>query len=352
MSAKKTGLKFFIVKTALKLLIFVDLLENLPQKIIKLLIKLSILTAIIIFFLTLLNLEKEKSTLSNFLKYYLIPQTRFVTNKNSQKYPLKVKKVPFPNVSARAILIKDLNSKQVLFSKNANEKLPPASTTKLMTALVAYDLFKLNEYLVVPEECTRIESQKIGFIPGEVVMVSDLIYSLLIESAGDSACTLAYGAESYGKFIGLMNKKTHELGTSNTNFVNPVGLDDDNFQHYSSANDLSILAEEVIKNELLKEVVKTPEYEIKSGLVRRFATNTNKLLWDVEGTVGIKTGRTFAAKEVLIYQYTKDNTNLMIIVMGSEDRFYDTRKLLDWTLESYKFGSEVSRMYSPAIAGK
>lgn len=352
MKKNKTGIKFFIIKSALKLLLFIDYLGNLPQKIVKTFIKLSVLAIIIVFFLTLLTLEKEKFTVSNFLKFYLFPQTRFVPNGNLTKYPLRVKKIAFPKVSAHAIFVKDLNSNQLLFSKNINEKLSPASTTKLMTALVAYDLFKLNEYLVVPEECTRIEGQKIGFLPGEVVMVNDLIYSLLIFSSGDSACTLAYGAESYGKFIGLMNKKSQELGAKNTNFVNPVGLDDINFQHYSSASDLNLIAEELIKNELLREVVKTKEFEINSGLIKRHITNTNKLLSEIEGSVGIKTGRTFEAKEVLIYQYKKDNIDLMIIVMGSDDRFLDTAEILKWTMESYKFGSDTSEIYSPTIAGK
>lgn len=335
--------KLFVTKSTLKVLIFLDFLEDLPQKTVKYVIKISVLLVIIIFFLSLLAVEMKNEALSNLFVYVFVPKSRG-SSAVVNRYPVLVNKLRFPNVGAKSIIVADLNNSKILYEKNSDDPLPPASTTKLMTAVIASENFELSDFVTVPEVCTELDTQKVGFAANEIVRVRDLIYGLLIGSAGDSACALAYGSDSYGKFIGQMNKKALELGAENTNFVNPVGLDDINDQHHSSAADLYIIAKYAISKPEVKDAVSTKEYNINSGAVRRKVFNTNDLLWGVDGTVGVKTGRTQGAGEVLVYQYSKDDANLMIIVMGSEDRFEDTKKILEWALNSFDFGPGVQNV--------
>lgn len=253
--------------------------------------------------------------------------------------PILIKKINEPGLTAKAALVVNVENKKILFDLNSNEKLAPASTTKLMTALVALDLYSLDEKIKIPYFCTTIEGQKAG-LPNEAEFtVKNLLYSLLVGSAGDAACALSVGKISTYDFVRLMNKKAMELKMYDTSFTNPIGLDDADGSHYSTATDLYILAEHAVKNELIKGIVKTKSYIIKSES-DNFAVhieNTNKLLWDVQNTVGIKTGKTQEAGEVLIYEYKDDLRDLIIVVMGSQDRFADTKTLLDWTLNSYSW---------------
>ncbi len=255
-----------------------------------------------------------------------------------------------PQISARSVLSTDVSTDETLYEKNPKLILAPASTTKLMTAMVALDTYKLNDVLVVPEECVKLESTRVGFPQDSKFKVIDLLYSMLASSAGDAACTFAYGAteetvndksylSNYDRFVLKMNEKAKDLKMKNTFFTNAVGLDGYASSHYSTAEDLYVLAKEAVKNENIKEIVKTKNYVINSldGKFNYSGQNTNKLLWDLDGTVGVKTGTTQAAGEVLIYEYKKDNKDIIIIVMGSTDRFTDTTKILNWILNNYEW---------------
>jgi D-alanyl-D-alanine carboxypeptidase (penicillin-binding protein 5/6) len=219
-----------------------------------------------------------------------------------------------------------------------------------MTALVALDLYSLNELVLVPEICANLDTTKAGLVPGRLYFVNDLINSLLISSAGDAACTLSMGKVTYNEFISLMNDKAGELELSSTHFTNPIGLDAENNSHISSAYDLYLLTKGAVSKDIIKKAVQTSEYSFKeyesvfsnqSNFVSKNPEiriqNTNKLLGEIEGTVGVKTGTTAEAGEVLIYQYKKDGVDLIIVVMGSSDRFSDTKTLLNWALSKYSW---------------
>ncbi len=328
--------KLFVIKSALTILTFIDFLEDLPQKTIKYTIKIGVLCMLSLFFLLLIAVEHQTKALSDLIAYLFIPDPTVTHTKILPKYPVLIENVKFPEISAKSVSVVDVKNNEILYEEDAHTPLPPASTTKIMTALVALELFPPTQKIVVPELCTVLDTQKAGFIAGELVSVDDLVNSLLITSAGDAACALAY-ADTYGKFIGLMNKKSLELGAVNTNFVNPVGFDDALAGHYSSAADLSLIAQYAVTNPKIRDAVAKKEYSVLSGTIPRTVFNTNSLLWEVEGSVGIKTGKTDGAGEVLVYQYTKDDANLIIVVMGSLDRFGDTKKILDWALASYDF---------------
>lgn len=255
------------------------------------------------------------------------------------KNPVLVNKIAFPFITAKAHLVIDNKTGKVFSQHNANMAFAPASTTKLMTSLVAMDLYKEKDVVMATERCAAIDSTKLWLPVDTEYYVKDLIFGLLINSAGDAGCILANSKVDQDDFVGFMNKKAAELGLKNTNFTNPVGLDGANGSNYSTVWDLYTLSNKIMENNVLRNIVKIKNHTFTdiSGDVTVNLENTNKLLWDVPETIGIKTGRTSGAGEVLIYRYDDGEKDITIIVMSSEDRFSDTQELLKWTLSSYKW---------------
>lgn len=243
----------------------------------------------------------------------------------------------FPNISARSYVVLDRPSNTVLSSKDEQSVYPPASTAKLATALAALKLYKLDEEVAVPQFCTQVEGTKAEFMQGQKFLVGDLLKALLVHSSGDAGCVLSIGKVSYADFIKLMNEIAKESGLVNSKFTNPIGLDDADGENLASAQDLAKLGAFAVQNDFIKEVVKLKDFELRdvNGKYSKKLANTNKLLLEIPETVGIKTGTTSGAGEVLIYEYQKDKTDLIIVVMGSSDRFTDTKNILMWTLESF-----------------
>ncbi len=260
-------------------------------------------------------------------------------NTNRELPFIKNKNILDPtNLTSKSALVVDNKTGKVLFGLNEHLPLAPASTTKLMTALVSLNIYSLSDKLKVPEICTTIDSSRVGLLPGESYTVSNLLRSLLIVSAGDSACVLSMGKMSYNDFVTLMNTKVEELGLKDTHFSNPIGLDGANKDNYSTAYDLYSLARVATSNSFIAETVKTKEYLLPNSPKNTVPfANTNKLLWEIPETIGVKTGTTAEAGEVLIYEYKKDEIDLMIVVLGSQDRFADTKTLLSWTLSKYSW---------------
>lgn len=254
--------------------------------------------------------------------------------------PFLKEKSAFPFISAKAHIIIDNKSGKILSDNNLNLTLAPASTTKLLTALVALDIYELDEVLEISEACSQVESTKLWLPVGDQYTVNDILHSLLISSAGDAGCTLATAKVSRAEFVNLMNEKAVSLGMADSHFTNPVGLDGANGSHYSSVWDLYLLSKAAVANPVIDNIVGLNDYSFTNvaGDFEVDITSTNRLLSEIPGTVGIKTGRTEGAGEVLVYRYNEDNKDLTIIVMASDDRFLDTRNLLSWTLSSYSWG--------------
>jgi serine-type D-Ala-D-Ala carboxypeptidase (penicillin-binding protein 5/6) len=328
--------KLFFVYVAIYALWFIDVVGALPEKVLSALFRLSLFFGFVFFLLTSVVIETANTEV---LSLSTVPITSAVlgaSKEDSVEYPVFVHDLPIPDTSFISALVYDVNNSKILFEHNKDLALPPASTTKLMTALVALDLYSLDEVLTVPYECTEIESSKGGYYWNEQVFVEELIRSLLIMSSGDSACILATGKESGENFVVHMNDYADAFGMVNTNFTNSIGLDSEFGDHLSSAYDLLLLGKNSMRNELIKDIVQVREQTLESvsGVERTFV-NTNDLLWTVTGTTGVKTGTTEGAGEVLIYSYESGSKSLIIVVMGSMDRFVDTYKLLTWTLDSY-----------------
>jgi D-alanyl-D-alanine carboxypeptidase len=253
-------------------------------------------------------------------------------------YPIPILKEghsPFPIISAQSALAIDLNSREILYEKNSDLRLLPASTTKIITALVALESYGLDDVLEV--KINTIDGQKMGLKKGEKITAGSLIKGLLIYSANDAAETLAENFPG-GKdaFIKRMNQKAEELNLNNSHFENPVGFDGNG--QYTTAGDLILSAEAVMKTPLLSGVVGENEDIVTSydGKIVHHLKTTNELLGQ-DGVVGVKTGWTQNARENFVAYSRKDGRHIMVAVLGSQDRFGETKELIDWIFGNYQW---------------
>lgn len=254
-----------------------------------------------------------------------------------QKYniPPVSKNLSVPAISARAVLIKDLATDTVLYQKDATTSYPIASTTKIITALVASEYFKQNTVLTIGKSA-NIPGSRVGLTAGEDLTFRSLLYGMLLNSGNDAAFALAenYPGGILG-FVSAMNKKVMNLGLKNTHFDNPAGFDSPN--HYSSASDLAVITQEALKDSTLARIFATKETNIVS-VDKKYSHqlfNLNRLLSDVKGVLGVKTGTTEEAKENLVTLVERDGHKILLVVLGSSDRFPETTKLIDWAYSNF-----------------
>lgn len=254
-----------------------------------------------------------------------------------QKYniPPVSKNIPLPALSARAVFVKDLTTGTTLYQKDASFPLPIASTTKIMTALVSSEYFKPNSELTV-KLAAGMPGAKVGLISGENLTFRSLLYGMLLNSGNDAAYALAENYPgSIAGFVSAMNKKALELNLQNTHFDNPAGFDSP--KHYSSAKDLSVITEEALKNYQLARIFATKETDIVS-LDKRYKhnlANLNKLLTQVKGVLGVKTGYTEEAKENLVTYVDRDGHQILTVLLGSNDRFGESTELIEWVYKNF-----------------
>jgi D-alanyl-D-alanine carboxypeptidase len=241
------------------------------------------------------------------------------------------------SVSAKSVLVYDITSGTPLIVQNENHPLAPASTTKLMTALVALEIYSPETLFAFAPSDFRFGFNH-DFRVGEELTVKDLITAMLVESANEAAFNLARNhPQGEAGFIERMNQKEKELGLKNTHFTNPAGFDNPN--HYSTANDLNLLAIKATENPLLKDVVKLKKTEIAdfSRRIKHQVSSTNKLLLYNPQVIGVKTGTTPGAKEVLITQFKDSDRVIQVIVLGSDDRYEDTLNLFSAVKNHYRW---------------
>jgi len=240
-------------------------------------------------------------------------------------------------IEADSFHVMDVHSASTLAEKNSNETLYPASTTKMMTALVARDLYKLDQIIEAPAEVLE-QGNGMGLIANEKMTVRNLLFGLLIPSGNDAAYTLAQAhPEGLSRFVELMNIKAAELNLTQTHFENPAGFDHDT--QVSTARDLALLARELMKDDFLSQVVGTKTMTVTdiTGVFSHELVSTNHLLGVEPGMKGIKTGTTWLAGEVLISQTERDGNEIVIALLASEDRFAETKRLIDWVFNNYEW---------------
>lgn len=239
-----------------------------------------------------------------------------------------------PEVTAQGVYIVDLPSFTPVFEKNAQNRLYPASTTKVITALVAYDVYKPRDIITVQRD--TVEGQTMNLAKGERITVENLLYGILVHSANDAAYALADGY-GYDDFIAAMNAKAKALGMENSKFTNPAGLDTGG--PFSSPYDLALAGRELLLNPYLKKMTATKQITISDEDYKYFhdLNNINQLLGEIQGVGGLKTGYTELAGQNLVSFYRKDNHDLLVVVMKSEDRFQDTRTIIDWISNNVEY---------------
>ena len=264
--------------------------------------------------------------------------------------PIRIQEIPDLKISAKSAISVFVCSQEkdlVLFQKNESEKLPIASLTKLMTALVASNIYQLSDRIEISKQAIKQEGEEVKLKVGEMLSVRELLSMALIESSNDAAYALAtpnVGRERMGEesFVDLMNLEAYYnvgLNPKTTHFINPTGLDPgDPFQitNYSTAEDLVKLAKYLIKYkpEIL-EILSQKE----NGDFDYTLENTNELLGEIEEIIGGKTGYTDRAGGclILILEGPRKNTFLINVILGSENRFEEMKQLINWTKQAFSF---------------
>lgn len=245
-----------------------------------------------------------------------------------------------PVIEAESYMVIDQDSGEVLSEHNPDKQLFPASTTKVMTALVVLRRMPLDQVITVPSEFLR-DGSHAGLIPGEQLTVHDLLVALLIPSGNDAASVLARtypGGE--GAFVQAMNEEANVLHLDQTHFTNPSGLYDP--RHVTSVHDLLIIARTAMKHPEFAAIVKMKQATITSedGKIIHKLESTDELLGKVEGVEGIKTGWTEEAGECLVTQTTRNGHTFLTAVLHSPDRFGEMTKLIEWGFSSYQWKTQ------------
>jgi D-alanyl-D-alanine carboxypeptidase (penicillin-binding protein 5/6) len=242
-----------------------------------------------------------------------------------------------PEISAKSVFILDSASQNVLYQKNSDDQKYPASTTKMMTALVVLDHYSVSQIITVTTAYP--DGQNAGLKPGEEMTVEQLLYAMLVQSANDAAEILAENFPG-GRtaFVQKMNDYAVRLHLSHTHFANPTGLDEDS--HYSTAADLTRLAQAVLNHPLLAKIVSTENAVVATNTSPHVLTNVNQLLGKVPGVLGIKTGFTDLAGQTLVTYVNRDNHPVIITVLESVDRFADTQALITWVYQNFTWTTQ------------
>lgn len=227
-------------------------------------------------------------------------------------------------ISAQKAILMDASTGRVIYEKNADEQSLIASTTKIMTALVVCQQCNVLDRVRIPKEAVGIEGSSMYLKEGEILTVQELLYGLMLQSGNDAAVALAiYCGGTVEGFAQLMNDKARSLGMNGSHFVNPNGLDAPG--HYSTARDLAVLAAYAMADPVFARTVSTKQ--IKVG--ERYLTNHNKLLWQVEGADGIKTGFTKAAGRILVSSALRQGRRLVCVTINAPDDWRDHAALYE-----------------------
>lgn len=276
-----------------------------------------------------------------FVVMYVSQLTKLILPQTPTKF-LEIKSIPnLPansdsiNASAAAYVVYDTESRSVVAGKNQNLRFTPASTAKIMTATLALEYYSLDQVLTIPD-LSPVEGSSMDLISGEKLRVLDLLYGLMLPSGNDAAYTLAYYYPGGRRgFVEKMNSKAKELGLTNTHFEDPAGYIDSN---YSTAVELARLATYAMDNPTFRTIVKTRNITVYDSTYQHeyYLENLNQLLV-YPHVLGVKTGFTNEAGGVLVTAISHEGKILIVVVLKSNDRFYDTQDLMKFINEKVTF---------------
>lgn len=263
----------------------------------------------------------------------IIVSTARETNPNF--LPIRNWNVSQPEIEAKAALIFEPEKNKILYQKNIEQVLPIASLTKLMTGLVILEEINLDQIVTVSKEAVAAYGDMGGLVIDEKISVKNLLYALLMESSNDAA--IAFAQDFQGRrvsLVALMNKKAEELELENTHFVEPTGYNPANL---STALDLVKLVKYSLNQPVIWQILKTVSIDLSSadGTINHHFTNTNQLLNSWPIIIGGKTGYTDEARGCMLLVIEQSSENLIIIVLGTQERFSETEKLINWVKEAY-----------------
>jgi len=246
-----------------------------------------------------------------------------------------------PNIQSKSTIIYDRSSKTILWGKNENEKLPMASTTKIMTAIIMLETLgeeNLNKEVEVCKEAANMGGSRLGLHTGDKITYNDLLHGLMMCSGNDAATEIAISISgSVENFAEIMNNKAKELNLENTHFVTPHGLDKD--EHYTTAVELAKISDYALNIPKIAEVVKKQKYTVTINGYPKTITNTNELLGNLEGVNGVKTGFTNLAGRCLVTSVKREEFEIITIVLGADTkkiRTKDSIKLIEYAYKNYK----------------
>lgn len=244
-----------------------------------------------------------------------------------------------PELVGEAAALIDSRNGQFLFEKNSAQRMYPASTTKILTAIIALERGRLDDLVCIPGDACNIEGSATGLQEGERISLEDLLYALMLNSGNDTAVAIAHHiGGSVEEFVRMMNTMAETIGANNSHFTNPNGLPDPD--HYSTAHDMALIAHYAMQNPEFRKIVATPAITIQREVpgAQTYLDNHNKLLWNYNGAIGIKTGYTNDARQCLVSAAARQGRELIAVVLKSEGNYIwsDTITLLDYGFNEFK----------------
>ena len=244
--------------------------------------------------------------------------------------------VAAPNVSAKACVVIELESGRVLYQKNASNQLPMASTTKIITALVALEHGNQEDVVKISSSAAGTEGSSMYLESGEVMTLRELLYGLMLASGNDAAVAIAEHFGGMDAFVQLMNEKATAIGAKNSHFSNPNGLPDES--HYSTAADMARITAYALKNPDFAQIVSTKSYRVEGEgkAYPRMLTNHNKLLSMYEGCIGVKTGFTKTAGRCLVSAAKREGMTLICVTLNAPDDWNDHMNLYNHLFDTYQ----------------
>lgn len=257
-------------------------------------------------------------------------------------------------VSARAAVLYEPETESILYSKNDSERLPMASTTKIMTALIAVENADICEEVRIGGEAVGVEGSSAYLTEGEILTMEELLYALLLQSANDAAVAIAcHVGGSIEGFADMMNEKASELSLTDTHFENPHGLDAQ--EHYTTARELAKIAAAALENDTIRMVAATYKKTFSTEERTRTYVNHNKLLKLYDGAIGVKTGFTKRCGRCLVGAAERDGLTLISVTLDAPDDWRDHSKMLDYgysKIEKITFAEPYEHEYEVSVLGR
>ena len=240
------------------------------------------------------------------------------------------------SLSCQSCILMDMDSKRVLYEKDIDTKRLIASTTKIMTAILAIESNKLDDIVTIGEEVLAMYGSNIYIELGEKISLRDLVYGLMLRSGNDAAIVIAtYIAGSEEKFVKMMNEKAKKIGMKSTIYANSHGLDEET-QNYSTAYDMALLSSYAYKNPTYRKIVATKKYEVQTDKKFYNWTNRNKFLFTYDYATGGKTGYTPSAGRTLVTNASKDNFNLTAVTLNDGNEYVSHKQMYEHGFNNYK----------------